>query len=185
LTILYLEILPQYCDEYHLEIYYLLIPSIRYFNFLPTKYILLSNNTQIFKRKRHTQHDKISISSIQTMRIINIEVVNIGSYKLHNFMFPLSRRIRISKNNRQIFPIVILLYFFLNKKLQIIPQILHKRCSRRNRVIFKVLIRFDITQITSIKFLKLLYIFSIISRSLKPSRSLVVHLCPRCHPIQS
>ena len=96
-------------------------------------------------------------------------------------MLSLSRWAWACKNNRQTFPIIILLYFFLNKKLQVISQLLHKCSTRWNRIILKILSRLCLSS----KPIQFLHKFLMIPRTLKPPWPLIIHFSPWCNTIQS
>ena len=74
------------------------------------------------------------------MGVIGIELMAIGSNELHNFVFSLSGHIGASENYGQTLPIVVFLNFLFDEEVEIFVELLHEPSSRRNRVVFKVLL---------------------------------------------
>ena len=140
LTVLNVEALFQYCEVYQLKIDLLLFPCLHYLHLLWTMYILLPYYEGVLNRQCQTQHDQIGISTIEAVSILWKKVLLIGPNKLHYFMLSFSRSIWSCENNRECFPVFILLYFLLNEEVKHLVKLFHERCAWGYGVVFKILL---------------------------------------------
>lgn len=143
--------------------------------------ILFSDDEYVFDRESEAKHNQVSICSIEAMSIVLTELSLVCPHKLHNFVFSLSWSIWPCKYNAQSFPIIILIYLFLNEKMKHLIELLHESSSWWNWVIFEVLLTICDISIT-VEFSNVLFV--LFSRS-KSSRTLVVHLASWGNTIKS
>lgn len=97
-------------------------------------------------------------------------------------MLSFSWTIRSCKYHTNIFPIIILLNFFLNEKMNHLIQFLHEFGTWRNGVVFEILLTIGIFFIVPIKPFNKLFI---ISCTFKSSGSLIIHFGSWSDTIQS
>ena len=144
-------------------------------------YILFSDNTGVFDRKREPEHNEVGICAVEAMRVIGVKLRLVGPHKFHDLVLPLTWSVRTRENNTEVLPIIVLLDLLLYEKMQHFVELVHEGGSRRNGVVFEVLLAVCDVSI-AIEFGDEILV---LLRTPEASSALVVHLAPGGHSVQS
>ena len=143
--------------------------------------ILLPDNAYIFHGQSQAQHDQVSISPIQTVGIIRRELAFICSDPLHDLVFTLTRAVGPSKNDADVFPVIVFFDFFLDEKVYHFVKFLHELGTWRDWVVFEVLLTVSAFVVAVESFDKLF----VVPCAFEPTWALIVHFGSRGDTVQS